>query len=151
MIIVKENGINTLVFLRNGDYAADNYSIMVQNTITKHITTYTVEDKGNKLYHKFDVDIQLESGEYYVLLFRNTQKLRFYAPANAPKDIDYVRFLVNDDNLVMNGKFYLVLGTPDEPKEEEIHYLKSELMRVGEYKRNVTQYQREQQYIQYNK
>lgn len=150
MIIVKEKGMNTLAFQRNGEYITGNYSIMVQNTVTKEITTYTATDNGNPFYYKFDIDIQLEVGEYYVILFQNPDKLRFYAPANAPKDIDYVRFLVNDGDLVMNGKFYLVLGTPDEPKEEEITYLKTELMRVGDYKRPTTQYQKEQQYIQYN-
>lgn len=150
MIIVKENGKNTLAFQRDGEYTTGNYSIMVQNTVTKEITTYTATDKGNPFYYKFDIDIQLEVGEYYVILFQNPDKLRFYAPANAPKDIDYVRFLVSDGDLVMNGKFYLVLGTPDEPKEEEITYLKTELMRVGDYKKPTTQYQKEQQYIQYN-
>ena len=121
---------------------------MLQNTLTKEIVTYISEDIGNEFYHKFKIDINVEDGEYYVLLFENPNKLNFYAPANAPKDIDYIQFIANEDQVIMNGKYYLVFGV--EKQLEEVKFLCTDILRMGEYKRKTTQYQKEQQYVQYN-
>lgn len=148
MIIAKNKGYNHLAFVRN-DSNTVWYSVMLQNTLTKDITTYIAEDIGNEFYHKFYIDIQLEDGEYYVVLFENPNKLNFYAPANAPKEIDYIQFIANDDNVIMNGKYYLVFGV--DKQLEEVKFVSSEMLRMGSYQRKTTQYQKEQQYIQYNK
>ena len=149
MVILKEKGFKKISIIKDGfDYEYKWYSIMLQNTVTKEITTYNVEDKGNKFYFKFNVDINLENGEYYMLLFENPSQLPFYADTNAPKDIDYIRYLVNDNQTIMSGEFYLVFSTSD--KLGEINFIKSEMLRVGEYKSKSTAYNKEQKYVQYN-
>lgn len=149
MIIIENSGLNTITFHKEFKPSQKNYSILLQNTLTKEITTYNCEDMGNDFYFKFQADIKVEKGEYYVLLFENPDKLNFYSEANNPKDIDFIKFIVDDDNLIMSGKFFLVFGT-NEQLGEEIKYVKSDLLRMGKYERNNTQYQKEQQYVQYN-
>lgn len=149
MVILKEKGFKKISIIKDGfDYEYKWYSIMLQNTVTKEITTYNVEDKGNEFYFKFNVDINLENGEYYMLLFENPSQLPFYADTNAPKDIDYIRYLVNDNQTIMSGDFYLVFSTSD--KLGEINFIKSEMLRIGEYKSKSTAYNKEQKYYQYN-
>lgn len=148
MIILQRRGYSTITFHRNGSNTKW-YSVMLQNTLTKEITTYISEDIGNEMFLRFRININIDDGEYYVIVFENPQKLNFYAPANAPKEIDYIQFLANDDQVIMNGKYYLVFGV--DKTLEEVKFKCSELLRMGEYKRNNTQYQKESQYIQYNK
>ena len=149
MVILKEKGFKKISIIKDGfDYEYKWYSIMLQNTVTKEITTYNVEDKGNEFYFKFNVDINLGNGEYYMLLFENPSQLPFYADTNAPKDIDYIRYLVNDNQTIMSGDFYLVFSTSD--KLGEINFIKSEMLRIGEYKSKSTAYNKEQKYVQYN-
>lgn len=149
MIIVEKKGYNIITFHKDFKSEEKNYSILLQNTLTKEITTYNCEDIGNDFYLKFRVDIQVEKGEYYVLLFENPDKLNFYSDANNPKEIDYIRFIADDDKLIMSGKFYLVFGNANN-ENGEVKYIKSDLMRVGKYERNNPQYQKEQKYVQYN-
>lgn len=149
MIIVEKKGYNIITFLKDFKPTTQNYSILLQNTLTKEITTYHCTDIGNDFYFRFRVDIQVDKGEYYVLLFENPDKLNFYAPANEPKEIDYIRFIADDDKLLMSGKFYLVFAS-SEQMGKEVKYLKSDLMRLGKYDRSTTQYQKEQKYVQYN-
>lgn len=149
MVILKEKGIQKVCLIKDGfTYDSKWYSLMVQNTLTKEITTYNVENVGNELYFKFNVDIDLECGEYYMLLFENPDQLPFYPDTNSPKEIDYIRYLVNDNQTIMSGEFYLVFSTSD--KLGEINFIKSEMMRIGEYKSKSTQYNKEQKYVQYN-
>ena len=149
MVILKENGIQEICLIKD-DFTYENnwYSLMVQNTLTKEITTYNVEDMGNEFYFKFNVDIDLENGEYYMLLFENPSQLPFYADTNAPKNIDYIRYLVNENQAIMSGEFFLVFGTSDELGK--IEFIKSEMLRVGEYKSKSSTYYKEQKYVQYN-
>jgi hypothetical protein len=149
MIIIEKKGYNIITFHKEYKPTTENYSILFQNTITKEITTYNSTDIGNDFYLKFRIDIQLEKGEYYVLLFENPDKLNFYSDANNPKEIDYIRFIADDDKLLMSGKFYLVFGGAEQ-MGKEVKYIKSDLMRVGKYERNNPQYQKEQKYYQYN-
>lgn len=149
MIIVEKKGYNIITFHKEYKPTTQNYSILLQNTLTKEITTYHCTDIGNDFYFKFRVDVQVDKGEYYVLLFENPDSLNFYSPANEPKEIDYIRFLADDDKLIMSGKFYLVFGT-SEQLGGEIKYLKSDLLRMGKYERSNPQYQKEQKYVQYN-
>lgn len=149
MVIVKENGRNEICLIKDGyTYDSEWYSLMVQNTLTKDITTYNVKNVGNEFYFKFNIDFDLENGEYYMLLFENPDKLPFYADTNAPKNIDYIRYLVNENQAIMSGEFFLVFGTSD--KLGEINFIKSELLRIGEYKSKTIEYKKEQKYVQYN-
>ena len=149
MIILKNKGYNHINLQREVFDFCSHYTLLLQNTLTKEITSFKVDDIGNKMYHRFYLDIDLEDGEYYVLLFENPNKIDFYAEANAPKNTDYISFLAADDGLITNGEYFLVFGTEEE-EDKELKYIKSEIMRIGEYKRKNTQYSKEQQYVQYN-
>lgn len=154
MIIIKENNEPTIIsIVRNGESYSDNYSLLFQNTLTKDIYTYVYnEDIGNALYHKFEVDLtQLDTGEYYMMLFQNPDELEFYSNHNKPSDIttSYIIYMTNDGNyLVNNGDFLVIRGGVEENTMVPVC---TELMRIGEYKNPSTQYKKEQKYIQYGK
>lgn len=150
MIIVKYKGYNFINLQRENNTYSSHYTILLQNTMTKEITSYKADDTGNSMYHRFYIDLDLEDGEYYVLLFENPNRLDFYAEANSPKNTDYISYLASDDELIMNGEYFLVFGSEEEDKPE-LKYIKSDLLRIGVYERKNTQYQREKQYIQYNR
>lgn len=148
MIICKERGTQEIVLINNSHKSYQgNYSLICQNTTTKEVTVYDVTDNGSKLYHKFTVDIQLEDGEYIVLLFENTEHLPFYASINDITAINYFKYLSEDGKPITHNTFFLVLGD----KEERIQYTSSTIMRIGEYKKPNKTYKREQGYFQYNK
>lgn len=148
MLNIKEKGRRDLVFIRNNhpDYIGG-YSVIVQNTVTKEVTIYNVEDTGNTMYIKFNIDIQLENGEYYVLLFENPSHLPFYSDMNDIKDITYIKYITKDGEYLKSGKFFIVYGI----SEERIHPLSVDMMKVGEYIHPSTQYKKQQGFIQYNK
>lgn len=150
MIIVKDNSNETTIsMVRNTMTYCRQFSLVMQNTITKEIAVFTAEDNGNDLYMKFNLKLSnLENGEYYVLLFENPEGLPFEVSTNNPKKMNFthIRYLANNDMLIMNGEFYLVLSGS---AEQEIHYIQTELLRIGEYKNPSTQYNKEQTYKTY--
>ena len=147
MLEVKKKGNTELVFMRNNhpDYIGG-YSLIMQNTVTKSVKIYNVDDIGNTLYIKFNVDIDLEDGEYIVLLFENPSFVPFYANTNDIKDITYIKYVVNDTQLLTSGIFTLVYGMG----EQRITWISSDLLKMGEYKNTNKQYGKQQGYIQYN-
>lgn len=149
MIIVKDNREQTIVsMVRNTGSCCKMFSIAVQNTITKEIAIFTTEDIGNDLYMKFNLNLSnLENGEYYMLIFENPDSISFYTNMNNPKEVTYFQYVANNDNLIMNGTFYLVMPTN---AKQEITYIQAELLRIGEYKNNSKQYNKEQGYVTYN-
>lgn len=149
MIICKDKGLQTLTIVKNNSTAyVGGYSMIVQNTVSKEITVYNVFDKGNELYHKFDVDVQLNDGEYVVLLFENPEHLPFYPNINNIKTINYVKFITTEGDLITSGKFCICYGMG----EQELHWLSSDVLRMGEYKTPNHQYNKgNQSYITYNK
>lgn len=156
MILIKENKHTTIDVVRDyGDYNG-NYSIVVQNTLTKEMHTYTSNvDIGNALYHKFNVDLtQLEDGEYYMVLLENPDNLPIITNPNNPQKvvgetIEYI-YLTNAGDFITNAGFYLVIQGK-ERVEKELKPVCTELMRIGEYKSPKTQYNSTKQYIQYGK
>lgn len=170
MIICKQQGMQEISFINNSHPLYESgYSIVVQNTITKDITIYDTYGDG-KLYKNFQIDIQLPQGEYYVLLFENPDLIPFKASTNNLKEVDTIKYatvrdtvlkakgktivigdksiqyLASDDNLIMFGNFYLTYGSGE---KQELKYIQSELMRIGEYKNPNKTYKKEQGYIQY--
>lgn len=175
MIILKEQGIQEVAFVNNSHPSYNGgYSILLQNTTTKDITIFDVTDKGNKVYNRFNIDINLPQGEYYVILFENPYFLPFKADMNDVKNIDtvkyatiqgsqlkangknvvignsFIKYLASDDNTLMSGDFYL-MSTDDSGNttEQPINYIQSDMLRIGEYKNPNKTYKKEQGYIQY--
>lgn len=153
--IGEKNTENEITFIKDyGDYNG-NYSIVLQNTLTKEIHTYVSNDDiGNTLYHKFSVDLtQLDSGEYYMVLLENPQNVEINTNPNNPKKASgqvtsYIYVTLNGD-YITNADFFIVNGSTK--VERELKPVCTELMRVGEYKSPKTQYNSTKQYIQYGK
>ena len=83
-------------------------------------------------------------------MFENNDRLEFISSANAPKKIEtsFIRFLVKDGSFIKNGDYFLVVS---ENQENTLQYIATEMMRIGNFKTNKTQYNKQQQYITYGK
>ena len=155
MIIIKDNLTEVNVKLvKNSFNSVENYSILIQNTLTKK---YKIFEKcenispESSLYLEFVLDIEgFEEGEYELIVFENNDRLEFISSANAPKKIEtsFIRFLVKDGSFIKNGDYFLVVS---ENQENTLQYIATEMMRIGDYKTNTTQYNKQQQYITYGK
>ena len=140
--------------VRNSFNFVENYSIIVQNTLTKK---YKIFEKcenislESSLYLEFVLNLEgFEEGEYELIVFENNDRLEFISSANAPKKIEtsFVRFLIKDGAFIKNGDYFLVVS---ENQENTLQYIATEMMRIGDYKTNTTQYNKQQQYITYGK
>lgn len=102
------------------------YTIILQNTTTKQITTYNVYDGGNGLFYKFNIDTtDLTEGEYKLYLVDNN---------------DWLSITTNQTNI---EKSMLADGTT-------ISIITTELLRVGDYKATTTAYNSEKNFRTYN-
>lgn len=155
MVIVKDKSDNVNIKLvRNSFNFVENYSIIIQNTLTKK---YVIFEQCENLacesspYLEFNINLKsFNIGEYELIVFENPDRLEFISSANAPKKIEtnFIRFLVNDGAFIKNGDYFLVIA---ENKENTLQYIATEMMRIGDYKTNTKQYNKQQQYITYGK
>ena len=155
MIQIKDNLDKVSIKLvKNSFNSVENYSIILQNTLTKK---YKILEKceniacESSIYLEFVLNLEgFEEGEYEMIVFENNDKLEFISSANAPKNIEtsFIRFLVKDGEFIKNCDYFLVVG---ENKENTLQYIATEMMRIGNYKTNITQYNKNQQYITYGK
>lgn len=143
-----------LKLVKNSFNFVENYAIIIQNTLTKK---YKIFEKceniacENSLYLEFSLNLEgFEEGEYEILIFENNDRLEFISSANAPKKIEtnFIRFLVKDGEFIKNGDYFLVVS---ENQENTLQYIATEMMRIGDYKTNTTQYNKQQQFITYGK
>ena len=155
MIIIKDNLTEVHVKLvRNSFNFVENYSIIVQNTLTKKYKIFEQCENispESSLYLEFVLNLEgFEEGEYELIVFENNDRLEFISSANAPKKIDtsFIRFLVKDGAFIKNGDYFLVVS---ENQENTLQYIATEMMRLGDYKTNNKQYNKQQQYITYGK
>ena len=155
MIIIKENPDEVNIKLvKNSFNVVDNYSIILQNTLTKKYKIFEQCDNispESSLYLEFVINIEgFENGEYELIVFENNDRLEFISSANAPKKIEtsFIRFLIKDGEFIKNGDYFLVIS---ENQENTLQYIATEMMRIGDFKTNTTQYNKQQQYITYGK
>lgn len=155
MIQIKDNLTEVHVKLvRNSFNFVENYAIIVQNTLTKEFKIFEKCENiacENSLYLEFVLNLEgFEDGEYEMLIFENNDRLEFISSANAPKKIEtsFIRFLVKDGSFIKNGEYFLVVS---ENQENTLQYISTEMMRIGDYKTNTTQYNKQQQFITYGK
>lgn len=155
MIIIKDNLTEVNVKLvRNSFNFVENYSIIVQNTLTKKYKIFEQCENislESSLYLEFVLNLDgFENGEYELIVFENNDRLEFISSANAPKKIEtsFIRFLVKDGSFIKNGEYFLVVS---ENQENTLQYIATEMMRIGDYKTNIKQYNKQQQYITYGK
>ena len=155
MIIIKDNLDKVHIKLvRNSFNFVENYSIIIQNTLTKKYKIFEQCENispESSLYLEFVLNLDgFDIGEYEILVFENNDRLEFISSANAPKKIEtsFIRFLVKDGEFIKNGDYFLVIS---ENQENTLQYIATEMMRIGDYKTNTTQYNKQQQYITYGK
>ena len=155
MIIIKDNLDKVkLKLVKNSFNSVENYSIILQNTLTKKYKIFEQCENispESSLYLGFNINIEgFEDGEYELIVFENPDRLEFISSANAPKKIEtsFIRFLVKDGEFIKNGDYFLVVS---EKQENTLQYISTEMMRIGDYKTNTTQYNKQQQYITYGK
>ena len=155
MVIVKDNLDKVkLKLVKNSFNSVENYSIIVQNTLTKKYVIFeqcTNLACESSLYLEFSLNLEgFENGEYELIVFENNDRLEFISSANAPKKIEtsFIRFLVKDGEFIKNGDYFLVVG---ENKENTLQYIATKMMVIGDYKTNTKQYNKQQQYITYGK
>ena len=155
MVIIKDNLDKVSVKLvRNSFNFVENYSIIVQNTLTKKYKIFEQCENispESSLYLEFVLNLEgFNDGEYELIVFENNDRLEFISSANAPKKIEtsFIRFLVKDGAFIKNGDYFLVVS---ENQENTLQYIATEMMRIGDYKTNNKQYNKQQQYITYGK
>ena len=155
MIIIKDNLDKVPIKLvKNSFNVVENYAIIIQNTLTKKYKIFEQCENislESSLYLEFVLNLEgFEEGEYELIVFENNDRLEFISSANAPKKIEtsFVRFLIKDGAFIKNGDYFLVVS---ENQENTLQYIATEMMRIGNYKTNTTQYNKQQQYITYGK
>lgn len=155
MIQIKENPEKVNIKLvKNSFNFVENYSIIIQNTLTKKYKIFeqceNIADISS-IYLEFVLNLEgFDEGEYELIVFENNDKLEFISSANAPKKIEtsFIRFLVKDGEFIKNGDYFLVVG---ENQENTLQYIATEMMRIGDFKTNTKQYNKQQQFITYGK
>ena len=155
MIIIKDNLDKVNVKLvKNSFNFVENYSIIIQNTLTKEYKIFEQCENispESSLYLEFVLNLEgFENGEYELIVFENNDRLEFISSANAPKNIQtsFIRFLVKDGEFIKNGEYFLIVS---ENQKNTLQYISTEMMRIGDYKTNTKQYNKQQQYITYGK
>ena len=155
MIIIKDNLHEvTIKLVKNSFNFVENYSIILQNTLTKKFKIFEQCENislESSLYLEFVLNLQdFNDGEYELIVFENNDRLEFVSSSNAPKKIEtnFIRFLVKDGAFIKNGDYFLVVS---ENEENTLQYIATEMLRIGDYKTNTKQYNKQQQYITYGK
>ena len=155
MIIINQSSDKVSIKLvRNSFNFVENYSIILQNTLTKKYKIFEQCENispESSLYLEFVLNLEgFNDGEYELIVFENNDRLEFISSANAPKKIEtsFIRFLVKDGAFIKNGDFFLVVS---ENQENTLKYIATEMMRIGNFKTNNKQYNKKQQYITYGK
>lgn len=144
----------SIKLVRNSFNFVENYSILIQNTLTKKYKIFEQCENispESSIYLEFVLNLEgFENGEYELIVFENNDRLEFISSANAPKKIEtsFIRFLVKDGEFIKNGEYFLVVS---QNQENTLQYIATEMMRIGDYKTNTKQYNKNQQFITYGK
>lgn len=125
------------------------YSLIMQHTTTKQCWVYNVDDLNDKsnIYYKFNIDLVegMPEGEYQYVLFENPNWQEVIVDANYIYPADWNEsILVTYDNTLTNNTQILIAG-------RAITVSSTGLMRVGDYNNNRYQYDKQQNYIMYDR
>lgn len=126
-----------------------NYSLVLQHTVTKQIYIYNLNNQNysENIYYKFDItlDDNTPDGEYQYVLFYNPNKWEIVIDPNNIYQDQYNNYiLVTYDNILTTNTKILIAGKP-------IPILSTGLIRVGDYENQRYQYDRQNQYISYER
>ena len=128
-----------------------NYSLILQNTTTKEVYTFDLENQNyaENIYYKFDITLQegMRDGEYQYILFTNPNKFQVIVDVNNPFRSELYgdpAILVTYNNILTNGTKISVDGKP-------IPILGTGLIRIGDYENNNYQYDKPNTYVSYER
>lgn len=128
-----------------------NYSLILQNTTTKEVYTFDLENQNyaENIYYKFDITLSddMPDGEYQYILFSNPNKLEVIVDVNNPMQSELYGnpvIMVTYNNTLTNGTQILVAGKP-------IPILGTGLIRIGDYENNNYQYDKPNTYVSYER
>lgn len=128
-----------------------NYTLLMQNTITKEVYLFDLENQNyaENIYYKFDITLSddMSDGEYQYILFSNPNKLEVIVDVNNPMQSELYGnpvILVTYNNTLTNGTQILVAGKP-------IPILGTGLIRIGDYENNNYQYDKPNTYVSYER
>lgn len=146
MIILQDNKLTIQNPLNNT--FEGNFTIILQNTVTREVFQYNVENtRNNPLYYHFEIDVNLNDGEYFLLLVHNPS----FAEIDVTSDISNIQdkkmgfeAIANDDTVILNGGYYIGFEY-----EANITIVTRELLRIGEYENKTTQYNKNNKYVTY--
>ncbi len=127
------------------------YTLLIQNTVSKEVYTYNLENLNydENIYYKFNIvlDDNTPDGEYQYLLFENPNQIEVVVNYNNVYDSKLygdTKILVTFTNTLTNGTQILIAGKP-------IMWLSSGLIRIGGYKSNNYQYNKQNKYQVYDR
>lgn len=127
------------------------YTLLIQNTVSKEVYTYNLENLNydENIYYKFNIvlDDNTPDGEYQYLLFENPNQAEVVINYNNVYDSQLygdTKILVTFTNTLTNGTQILIAGKP-------IMWLSSGLIRIGDYKSNNYQYNKQNKYQVYDR
>lgn len=128
-----------------------NYTLLMQNTTTKEVYIFNLENQNysENIYYKFDITLQegMRDGEYQYILFTNPNKFQVIVDVNNPFRSELYGnpvILVTYNNTLTNGTQILVAGKP-------IPILGTGLIRIGDYENNNYQYDKPNTYVSYER
>lgn len=124
-----------------------NYTILLQNTVTKEIYKYDVEAENDVIYCHFNIDTSnLIDGEYYLILIANpfrsvievTNNIKNFEASNV------FFYFVYDGDYITEGELYVGISG-----ESGVSICTRELVRKGEFENKATQYNKNNKYVIY--
>lgn len=152
MIILKEQGINEISVQKPlSDAYNGKYTVIAQNTVTKELFKFDVEDKNadNSIYFKFElVTDRMIDGEYILVVCHNPFgiELEFDDITNIFETIKNEVAIVNGEDEITNDGALLV-----NTEQGQIAVLSKDIMRIGEFNATATEYNNNtNEYITYN-
>lgn len=148
MIITKSNQI-TIISPGAFNVPGDNYSLLLQDKLSKEIYVYNLESKSqSKLYYRFDNQFSLPDNEYEYILIHNPYKLDIETNILDinKSTLDNPRILVVGDDILTCDTFILTAGK-DAP--EPLKILDKGYIRVGDYKASTIDYSTNKTFIVY--
>lgn len=125
------------------------YSLIMQHTTTKQCWVYNVDDLNDKsnIYYKFNIDLVegMPEGEYQYVLFENPSWQEVIVDVNHIYPAEWNEsILVTFDNILTNNTQILIAGRTRTVSS-------TGLMRIGDYNNNRYQYDKQQNYVAYER
>lgn len=152
ILIENKKGINVILIQKPSNVESSNFTILLQNTITKDIYQYYVKNLSSifSIYYQFEVEFEnLIDGEYKLILINNPNHINIEVVENTlnikETEVGTVYFICNKNDYLTNGELYITLT-----KNNDVEIITKELVKIGDYVNPNTQYNKDTKFITYN-